>query len=87
MKWVIDMDDYKVRIRELREDHALTQKEVADILHTTQQVYSRYETGQNEMPIRHLVVLCNYYDVSADFILGRTSVKRGKREKANHADV
>lgn len=69
------MDDYKVRIRELREDRGLTQKQVAQVLSTTQQVYSRYEMGKNEMPIRHLLVLCNYYQVSADYLLGRTSSK------------
>lgn len=64
-----------MRIRELREDRGLTQKQVAQVLSTTQQVYSRYEMGKNEMPIRHLLVLCNYYQVSADYLLGRTSSK------------
>jgi len=57
-------------IRELREDNDLSQSDVAKVLGTTQQVYSRYETGQNELPIRHLITLCKFYKVSADFILG-----------------
>ena len=64
------MKEYWVVIRELREDRDLTQQTVADILGTTQQVYSRYEKGINEMPIRHLITLCRYYGISADYILG-----------------
>lgn len=57
-------------IRELREDRDLKQSDIAKVLGTTQQVYSRYEMGINEMPIRHLITLCRYYNVSADYILG-----------------
>ena len=58
------------RIRDLREDRDLKQSDIAKVLGTTQQVYSRYEMGINEMPIRHLITLCRYYNVSADYILG-----------------
>ncbi|MBO5359479.1 MAG: helix-turn-helix transcriptional regulator [Clostridia bacterium] len=64
------MKQYYEIFRELREDSDLTQKEIADILGTTQQVYSRYEKGINEMPIHHLVTLCRFYRVSADYVLG-----------------
>lgn len=64
------MKSYMERIRELREDHDKTQAEIAAYLGTTQQVYSRYEKGENEMPIRHIVSLCRYYGVSADYLLG-----------------
>lgn len=64
------MKEYWEILRELREDHDLRQADVAALLHTTQQVYSRYEMGINEMPIRHLITLCRYYNVSADYILG-----------------
>ena len=64
------MKTWNERIRELREDSDLKQSEVAKILGTTQQVYSRYENGINEMPIKHLITLCKYYEVSADYILG-----------------
>lgn len=57
-------------LRSLREDHDLTQSDVANLLGTTQQVYSRYENGVNEMPVRHIVTLCKFYRVSADLILG-----------------
>ena len=57
------------RIRELREDRDLKQSDIAAVLGTTQQVYSRYEKGINEMPIRHLRTLCQYYHVSADYVL------------------
>lgn len=63
------MKTYVNIIRELREDNDLTQKQVADYLGTTQQVYSRYEKGENELPIRHLIKLCEFYNVSADYIL------------------
>lgn len=73
------MKNYVERIKELREDHDLTQSDIANFLQTTQQVYSRYEKGENEMPIRHLISLCSYYEVSADYILGFTdNPKRNK---------
>ena len=53
----------------LREDHDMTQAQVAAALGTTQQVYARYEKGINELPLRHLRTLCEFYRVSADYIL------------------
>ena len=64
------MKRYWEILRELREDHDLSQKAVAAVLGTTQQVYSRYECGENELPIRHLITLCRFYAVSADYVLG-----------------
>ncbi len=64
------MKKYNKIIRELREDHDLKQKDIAKLLGTTQQVYSRYENGENEIPIRHIITLCKFYNVSADYILG-----------------
>lgn len=69
------MKSYWEIIRELREDRDLKQYEIAAILGTTQQVYSRYENGLNEMPIRHLATLCSYYRVSADYVLGLSKCK------------
>ena len=57
-------------LRGIREDRDLTQQEIADILGTSQTMYARYERGANEMPIRHLVTLCRFYNVSADYFLG-----------------
>ena len=57
-------------MRDLREDHDKTQQEIADILGTSQTMYARYERRANELPIRHLIALCRYYHVSADYFLG-----------------
>ena len=59
-------------IRDLREDADKTQAQIANVLGTSQTMYARYERGANEMPIHHLLLLCDYYHVSADYILGRT---------------
>lgn len=64
--------DYIKRIRDLREDNDKTQQEIADVLGTSQTMYARYERGANELPIRHLFKLADYYGVSTDYILGRT---------------
>ena len=64
------MESYVKKIRDLREDNDKTQQEIADILGTSQTMYARYERGANELPIRHLILLCKYYNVSADYILG-----------------
>lgn len=73
--WVMRMD-YKLRIKDLREDHDLTQQAVADILGTSQTMYARYERYANEIPLRHLVALAKYYNVSLDYLCGLSSVKR-----------
>ena len=63
---------YKRRLRDLREDHDKTQQQIADILGTSQTMYARYERGANELPLRHLLVLADYYGVSVDYLLGRS---------------
>ncbi len=70
---------YFQRIRDLREDRDMTQREVADILGIQQTVYSRYERGYQTIPVEHLLNLADYYNVSADYILGRTNNKRTNR--------
>lgn len=64
---------YLQRLRDLREDRDLQQSDIAALLHTTQPQYSRYETGERELPVRHLVTLADFYSVSTDYILGRTN--------------
>ncbi len=64
--------NYIKRMRDLREDHDKTQQQIAEILGTSQTMYARYERGANELPIRHLLALCAYYHVSADYFLGIT---------------
>ena len=63
------------RIRELREDADLTQKEVSKILHCSQQVYSNYELGQRDIPTVVLICLAKHYHTSTDYILGLTDNK------------
>ena len=57
-------------MRDLREDHDKTQQQIAEVLGTSQTMYARYERGANELPIRHLITLCKYYGVTADYLLG-----------------
>lgn len=63
------------RIRDLREDNDLTQKQVAEILHCSQQVYSNYELGQRDIPTAILISLAKYYKTSTDYILGLADKK------------
>lgn len=59
------------RLRDLREDRDLPQKQVAAILGIDQRVYSTYETGKRDIPVNHLIALADFYNVSVDYILGR----------------
>ena len=61
------------RIRDLREDHDLTQAEVARVLKTTQQQYSKIETGKADISGEKLKLLAEFYNISADYILGLTN--------------
>ena len=63
---------YFRKLRDLREDHDLTQTDVASLLKIRQTVYSRYERGSQNIPLEHLLFLADYYRVSTDYILGRT---------------
>lgn len=62
-------------IRGLREDKDLTQSDIGSLLGTTQQQYSKYETGESEMPLRALEALADHYGVSTDYLLGRTQCR------------
>lgn len=64
------MKTYYERLRGLREDNDLTQEQLARVLGTSQTMYARYERGANELPLRHLKTLCEFFNISADFILG-----------------
>lgn len=61
---------YNEILKELREDNDLTQQNVADILKTERSYYGKYERGIRPLTIEHLITLCNFYKVSADYILG-----------------
>ena len=60
------------RIRELREDHDLRQVDIANVLKMSQTGYSKYETGENDVPTAILIALADFYKVSTDYILDRT---------------
>ena len=64
------MKHYNDRIRDLREQKKLTQRQISEVLGIRQQVYSKYELGVRSLPIEHLMKLCKYYNASADWILG-----------------
>lgn len=62
--------DLMNNIRELRKSKGYSQADMAELLETTQQQYSKYENGIHELPIRHLVTICNHFHVSSDILLG-----------------
>lgn len=74
-KEVISINKY-TRIRSLREDNDLTQKAIAQILNMSQTGYSKYETGENDVPSKILIQLANYYNTSVDYLLGITDEKK-----------
>ena len=61
------------RLKDMRTDRDLMQKQIADFLDIDQRVYSNYETGKREIPIKHLVKLADLYGTSTDYLLGRTN--------------
>ncbi len=69
------MNTYFSRLRDLREDADMVQKQVAAYLGIDQRVYSNYETGKREIPVRFVVALSELYGTTTDFILGRTNKK------------
>lgn len=72
-----------LRIRDLREDHDLAQSVIAEYLFCDQSLYSKYERGQRELPLRFAVALADYYGVSLDYLVGLTDKKSPypRREK------
>ena len=73
------------KLRGLREDNDLTQQQIADVLGTSQTMYARYERGANEMPIHHLITLCKFYNVSADYLLETAPNPKQKQKTAKNA--
>ncbi|MBE6801836.1 MAG: helix-turn-helix transcriptional regulator [Ruminococcaceae bacterium] len=71
---------YYPRLKDLREDKDLVQKEVAAFLKIDQRVYSTYETGKREIPTRFVVALADFYGTSTDYILGRTNETKPYRK-------
>ena len=65
------MKPLHILLREMREDRDIRQQTIADLIGTTQQQYSKYEKGKSDLPLRVLPILAEFYDVSADFLIGR----------------
>ena len=72
LEWVINM---KLRIRDLREDGDLKQRQLADFLCCDQSLYSKYEREERPLPLEYADQLADFYGVSVDYLLGRTDVK------------
>ncbi len=70
---------YLKALRDLREDKDLKQSNIAVILKMKQPQYARYESGQRDIPLEHLITLCKFYNVSADYILGLPDLPYPKR--------
>ena len=73
--------DYRKRLRGLREDRDLTQEEIGKLLDKTQQGYNHIEAGRAELKMEDLAKLCQFYDVSADYIIGLVEKPKSYREK------
>ena len=65
-----------MRIKDLREDRQLTQREVSELLHIRQNTYSQYESGKRQIPINFLITLAEFYETSTDYILGLTDERQ-----------
>ena len=68
-----------MRIKDLREDSDITQKQLAEYLHIKQNTYSQYENGQRQIPVDVLIALASYYNTSVDYLLGLTDQRKPYR--------
>ncbi|MBD5094790.1 MAG: helix-turn-helix transcriptional regulator [Subdoligranulum sp.] len=71
--------DYRTRIRNVREDHDYTQAQVGKLLNKSQQGYNHIEAGRAELKIEDLTLLCKFYDLSADYLIGLTDSPQSYR--------
>ena len=69
------------RLADLRQDHDLTQQEVANLLHCQREVYRRYEKGIREIPVSYAITLAKYYDVTLDYMFGISDEKKPQTAK------
>ena len=67
---------YNERIRELREDHSLTQQKVANLLQIGQRTYADYDSGKTRIPIDNIMILARFYNTSMDYITGASNVRK-----------
>ena len=75
------MREYASRLRDLRTDRDLSQTQIAMILGTSKNQVGKYERGEQELPIRHLITLCKFYNVSADYLLDTTPDSKRKQKR------
>ena len=75
LEYIILGDDMRLRIRDLREDADLTQKEIAEYLMCDQSLYSKYERGERPLPLDAAVKLAQFYQTSVDYLVGLTSTR------------
>ena len=64
------------RLCQIRKQRGFSQAQIANVLNTTQQQYSKYENGVHELPARHVITLCRFYNISADWLLGLSEEER-----------
>ncbi len=69
-----------MRLKDIREDRDITQKEIADFLHIKQNTYSQYESGKRQLPIEALIALADYYHVTTDYLLGLSDIPNPYRD-------
>ena len=72
--------DYRTRIKEVREDRDLTQKQIGQIINKSQQGYNHIEAGRAELKIKDLIALCKYYNLSADYLIGLSNTAKSYKE-------
>ena len=72
--------NYRTRIKEVREDRDLTQKQIGQIINKSQQGYNHIEAGRAELKINDLIALCKYYNLSADYLIGLSNTAKSYKE-------
>ena len=72
--------DYRTRMRDVREDRDFTQRRIGAILNKSQQGYNHIESGRAELKIADLILLCKFYDLSADYLIGLSDNPRSYRD-------
>lgn len=73
--------DYRARLREVREDRDYTQAEIGKIIHKSQQGYNHIEAGRAELKIDDLILLCHFYGLSADYLIGLTDTPKSNNKQ------
>ena len=68
--------DYRKRLRDVREDHDLSQADVGKVINKSQQGYSHIENGRAELKIEDLITLCRFYNITADYLIGLSNDER-----------